>query len=411
MQDTVEYRGFDGVDNRRSNFDLPEGALRDGVNVDILAAKGRVRSRRGIVQTLADPGAHSGYSSGPHAIWATPSALKVATTPGGAATTVLEHPLLAKPISYCTVNGVTYWTNEDLNGTVTAAGLYEPWGITGPTEAPDVMAIAGDRIVQVTCAFVDATGKLSGAPLGTAVECSDDPVLLVTGIPQSSDSRVVATRLFVTGLDGTEFFACADVPAGVLTTTLAYPFENGGKLTTQFLEPMPPGQLIDYQDGALYVAKGPLLLHTKALRYDLYDPSATYLMEPERITLLKAVTDGIYVSSNATYFISKPATAQRVRTPIHPHRAIEGAACGLPDSEDVMWLSEGGFMRGAPGGAVKSLTEDRLAVNAWSSACMGHIQYKGHKAVVAIARQEVDVNPLVSDDYSNAEAERLAAVE
>lgn len=413
----IRMDGFPkGVDNLRANYDLPQGVLRDGLNVDVLES-GRVRMRRGITQAIADAGAHSVFSDGARMVYATPTALKIAT-PNLAVTTLLSSAFFATPLSYLSLHGEIYFSNEYIHGIVNALGTYEAWGVTPPAAAPALAATAGTRTVMVTCTFLIARRAIdgttvyeeSGAPLGRAVLCGDSPVISVTGIPQSPDPRYVATRLYVTGLNGTVFFQQADVPAGITSYVVGGNLALGDQLRTQFMQPPPLGQYIDYCDGRIVIAAGANVFPTQPMRYGLWDPSEDYLMYPERVTLLAAVENGIYTSADATYFEPGIGTVNVEHRLVAPYKAIEGGAVKVPNSKDVIWLSERGFMRGSPGGAAKNLTEEQLALTRYSRAALGVLEDDGHKAVIAIT-QGGTASPLVAPDYVNAEISRLAELE
>lgn len=409
-----------GVDNRRSDHDIPDDTLRDGVNIDVLSS-GKVRLRNGLTQRVADSNAHSGFSDGTKVVWATPTALKVADANFDSAT-VLTSALLAKPLSYVALHGEIYFSNEDINGKILADGTYEAWGITPPAAPPTCTPVAvGTRRYQVTCTFVTATGKESGAPIGAEVLCGDIPNIIVTAIPQSGDSRVVATRLYVTNIDGAVFYRAYDVPAGVTAWTLTGFFANGATLKTQFMEPPPPGQLLEYFDGAVYIASGSTLWHTQPLRYDLCRFDEDFFMYPERVTLLKAVDDGLYVGAEKTWFLSaapavtgastgsRSVTDNAHQKEVFPYGAVERAACSLPESTDVLWMSARGVARGSAGGKAVNLTEAQVAVDSFDSGCLGVIERDGHKAVVAIMQGE-NAGALVAEDYVEAEALRISEV-
>ena len=410
MADKIRYDGFaGGMNNRLDDFDFGDlTSLRNAVNVDILTS-GKPRMRAGLVQRIADAGAHSVFSDGQRIVWATATALKIAG-PNLVARTLLTDVRLADPLSWLELHGELYFSNERINGKVNASDAYELWGITPPEEPPSLVALAGDRYVMVTCAFVLTSGEVSGAPVGAKVACTDTPSILVSNIPQSDDARVVATRLYVTDLNGRDFYAHADVPAGVTSYVVAGELCVGEQLKTQFMQPPPLGQLLTFCRGRIYIASGSNIFRTQPLRYGAYDPEEDFFMEPERVRLLKGCDDGLYLSSDRTYFLPDPGAAQRQRIPVLPYRAIEGAACDLPDSKDVMWFSERGFVRGSPGGVVKNLTEGQVDVESVERACMGVIGYRGHEAVVAIARDGTE-GLEVSPDFTAAEAERIDALE
>lgn len=407
---TVRLVGWPrGIDNRRDDHDIPDDVLRDGVNVDVLTS-GKIKLRSGIAQVAADAGAHSGFSDGTRVVWATATALKVADA-NFDATTVLTSALLAQPLSYVALHGEIYFSNESINGKINAAGEYEPWGIVGPTAAPTCTPVAaGTRRYQVTCTFVTDAGEESGAPLGAEVLCSDTPNIVVTGIPQSSDSRVVATRLYVTNVDGGVFYAVKDVPAGVTAWTITGFFAAGATLKTQFMEPPPPGQLLDYYNGSIYVASGSTVWRTQPLRYGLCRPDEDFFIYPQRVTLLKAVEDGLYAAAGKTWFVTPAADAgQTAQREVLPYGAIEGASCAVPNSTDVLWMSERGLVRGANGGQATNVTEAQIALGSYTRGCLGVNERGGHKAAIAVMQGGIEA-PLVASDFLDAEELRVAEV-
>lgn len=412
-----------GMDTRREEFDLERDALRNVVNADILTS-GRIRMRFGPQQRIASAGAHSVATDGTKLYWATANLLRTASPTNLVASTLLTDARLAKPLSWLTLNGLTYFSNEDLNGLVNASGAYEAWGVVPPAVAPAVTGNGGSRFIMVTCAFVTAAktgetyGEESGAPLGVAAAVSDAPSVLVTGIPQSTDARVVATRIYATMLDGTEFYRQIDVPAGVTSVTLQGNFGVGQPLRTQFMTNPPPGQLLEHHHGSNYIAAGNVLWHTVDLRYNLYDPAARFFMFPERITMIKAVPQGqargeragMFVAADRTYFIAGIGTQTPEIAPVLDYKAIEGASMHIPETDEVVWLSERGVVRGKSGGVVTNLTEGRIAMDKYTRAAMGILERDGHRALVVVGQSAI-ATPLLSTDWVADEAERLAEVQ
>lgn len=417
MAEPKRYEGFaKGMDNRRSNFDGFEG-LRDALNCDIQTS-GKPRRRVGILQRIADAGAHSIWNDGAKLLWATSTTVKSAVPGNFAPTTLYTDSRLAKPLSWVTLHGITYFSNEDVNGVIDITGAYHPWGIVPPSAPPVCTGDGGNRIVMVTCTFVMSSGEESGAPIAVACTCSDSPSIQVSSIPQSTDARVVATRLYVTPLDSDEFYREVDVPAGTTSTTLRGFFATGQQLITQFMQNMPPGQLLEYHNGTIYTAINNILVHTDPLRYNLWDNNDNFFEFPNRITLLKSVPHGpsrserpgMFVGSDKTYFLSDIGTDEVDQKVVLGYGAVEGAAMHVPNSDHVLWLSAKGIERGVSGGKVEHLTEDQIAMDVYARACLGMVERSGHRALVAIAQSSVHT-PLLSSDWIANETERKQIVE
>jgi hypothetical protein len=259
------------------------------------------------------------------------------------------------------------------------------------------------------------SGEESGAPLGTTVVCSDIPSISLSSIPQSSDSRVVSTRIYVTDIDGDIFYGQMNVPAGVTSITIRGPFAIGNQLKTQFMTPPPPGQFLDYSNGRIYIASANGVYMTQPMRYNLCDLGSPlskqhdFYMFPQRVTMMKTVDNGFFASSDITYYVDSSGTPKALLVPRLQYKAFEGMACDVPNSRDVMWLSERGFILGKSDGSVENLTEDQIAVDAVLRGCMGFIEQNGVKTVVAIARYGT-TSPLASNDYILAEQTRMAEI-
>lgn len=386
-----------GVDNRQPDYELPANVLRDAVNVDVLT-NGAIRRRKGIIQRRVDAGAHSLYSDGAKLYWATATALKSAGN-DFVPTTLLTDTRLASPLSYTTVHGITFFSNEAISGTITAAGIHAPWGIAPPAAAPTVTGPGGDRLYQVTCTFVLATGEESGAPRGaTAFASDDDQSLVVTAIPQPTDSRVTAVRLYSTAIDGEIFYQHTDLPVGVTSCTLSAPHGRGQTLRTQFCAPPPPGQLVEHLNGRLYVASGNVLWITEPLNYGLVDLRQGFVMFSERITLVAAAVDGLYVSADRTYFLRAPGTPEMALEWILPYKAVERTSMEVPNSQNVIWFSERGFVIGSPGGQAVNPSEGKVAVEQARAGCIGIVERDGDKRFVAVIPDGTD-SPLAAADF------------
>jgi hypothetical protein len=65
-----------------------------------------------------------------------------------------------------------------------------------------------------------------------------------------------------------------------------------------------PGQLIEYYNGRLYIAKGPVQWFTDALAFNRVDTRKNFKQYPTDIAMMRAVDGGMYVSDKEkTYFI------------------------------------------------------------------------------------------------------------
>jgi hypothetical protein len=424
-QAPVKHDGWPkGMDNRRKDFELGEGVLRDGLNVDVLNS-GKVRRRSGPgTQAFAESGAHSVHADGTALLWGTSSTLRRGA-PGTNAATLLTDPHLAKPLSWLTLHGKTYFSNEDVNGSVNVLGAYEPWGIVPPAAPPvassTTSTVGVDRLVQVTCTFLFRTVALdgttvleeSGAPLPTQVHTDDTAALSLFNIPQSSDARFAGVRLYLSALDGSMLFREVDLPPGITFWSVKAPFGKGQPLEVLLNSNPPPGQLIEHHHGSIFIASGNTLYETVPLRYGQVDNDKRFFMFSERITMVLSVPQGesrverpgVFISADHTYFLEEAGTAEAQLRRVFDYKAIEGAAMHLPDSKEVMWLSERGVVKGFSGGRAQNMTEGQIAMDDFTRAAMGLLERNGHRSVMVVGQSSTPTT-LLSTDWVADEAAR-----
>lgn len=77
----------------------------------------------------------------------------------------------------------------------------------------------------------------------------------------------------------------------------------------------------------------------------------------------------------------------------------------LPDSDEVMWLSERGLMKGSTGGKAVNMTERQIAMEGYTRAAMGLLERDGHRSVMVVG-ESANPTALLSTDWVADEAAR-----
>lgn len=215
----------------------------------------------------------------------------------------------------------------------------------------------------------------------------------------------------MSGLNGGVLYREVDLPPGVTFWSVRAPFAKGEPLKVLLNSNPPAGQLLEYYNGSIYVAAGNVLYHTDPLRYGQVDNDKKFFMFPERITLALAVpatpsgAGGMFVSADHTYFIENVGTDQARLVDLFDYKAIEGAAMHLPDSDEVMWLSERGLMKGSTGGKAVNMTERQIAMEGYTRAAMGLLERDGHRSVMVVG-ESANPTALLSTDWVADEVAR-----
>ncbi len=379
----IQIAGFSGLNNVDREFASvlggePGGArvapLRAAENVDIDNAL-KMRTRRGWARLLAADNAR-GLWSVEGLGWglvAFGEELHQVQADGTTAVVATGLDPNATPC-YAEINGVAYWSDGRTIGRVFADGSTARVGCEQPAGQPLVSpASAGGLaagIYQIAITYQDSTGQESGAGLAVELSVQAGQGIELQAIPQPADPTT-RVNVYATSANGSEFHLRAQLPAGATVFVLGHGPE-GRKLETQFLAPMPAGQMMAAANGRLFVMRGNVLWHSEPLRYGLTRPAANWVTYAGAPSLLLAVGaadagSGLFVAAGSrTYWQSGADPRNWQRVIAYPHGAIAGTGMvapgsyfGLETTQPVAyWLASNGvFCIGSPGGNVSPFSE------------------------------------------------------
>ncbi len=199
------------------------------------------------------------------------------------------------------------------------------------------------------------------AALGTVLFVSGDTLYRM-----DSESEVTALR---TGLTPDARMSFTDVysliyfsngyETGVYDTvnTEISAWEAGqyiGPSTTRTFDDPPAGHIIEHFNGRIYIAQDSLLWWTEPFGYNWVDHSQNLIVLPSRITMVRGVTDGLYVSTlHETYFLAGAGPEVFAQRKVASYPVIEGTdvICHADDlGEDVGMSGVQGVMATARDG-------------------------------------------------------------
>lgn len=350
-----------GVNNLGDERAQAPNTLREAVNVDI-NREGRLRRRAGRTRVIAAPGCHS--------LWRPRDYHRGFYVQGGAlrsigddlqTTVVVPNIARHEHVSYARINDDVMWSNGLQCGMVTADGEAMPWAPPEPpgqpAAAPEASGGLDAGTYQIAVTYRDVLGREGGTGAAVSVDVPVGGGIRLTGIPSPGLAALVTTvRIYRTGANDTSLRHVLDVPAG--TTTVLLGAGNRGKaLTTQFLRPLPPGQIVRYGHGRQWIARENLLLWSPALHYGMHDPGMAYIRFSAPIDMLACIgtADGagvVVAAGDRTYWLSGADPQSFVQRIVHPHGAVRGSdvaditgsVFGLETNEiGVAWLSRQGL--------------------------------------------------------------------
>lgn len=383
-----------GIDNLNDETSLTRSddgkaiiAFRDGVNVD-LDRKGNPRRRPGYRQIIAGTRVHSLWRAGtfPFALFAD-GATHYAFRRGNAPFEV-RAGLASREISYALPADRAYCTNGKETWCVTAAGDVTPWGVEPahgqPLLTPSLAGGLDEGVYQVAVTFIDVLGEEGGTGLAVVVNVPKGGGIELSEIPQPTSDRVSRIRVYRTATNGDDLFMATDLPVG--TTSALIGVANLKKpLLTQFLIPMPPGQIVRHLAARMHVAAGNVIYSSEPLRYGQRHYKRSRKVG-DAILMMEPVGDGgdapgfFVADSKRTYWIGGADPVKTSLRIVYPYGAVPGSSTVVPASmfnlETTLpvayWIAKNGVAcLGLPGGTVVPLREKQaIAPNAESAASL-----------------------------------------
>jgi hypothetical protein len=136
--------------------------------------------------------------------------------------------------------------------------------------------------------------------------------------------------------------------------------------TDRYKVAVKPGHIMEYFNARLYVAWNSVLWMTDPLNPDMIDMRNGFKVFRGRITMVKAVKDGLYVSAgDATYFVEGSDPSEAKLTKVLGSGAYEGSAITVESwefpkgliADAAVWTTSEGVFIGGPGGYVVNKTD------------------------------------------------------
>lgn len=351
-----------GINNRTEAHQLPGGALRDAVNVDITKT-GKPRRRKGSSQVVAAPGGKL------MSMWSPvdQSIALVADTGtlyrfNGTALIPIASGLAHHKVCYLQVpgKGIAYSDGTALR-------------CLNPDDQPFAMASPGSigssfngggaldaGVYKFACAWVAGSGEESGLSPVSVIEPSAGARITLT-LPINPPEGAVALNVYGTTANGEALGLIQQVATDLGTLEIATsPPASGVEPTTRFTIPLPGGDMLAYLNARTYSVKGKLVRYTLPFSGQ-HDPRTT-LVFPENVSIIFGTPSGLWIVSDQTYFLSGDPTAEgslRARAQV---RAVPGTLVETPTGKSAMWFSERGLVTTGEEGAISFAMDDNVAV-------------------------------------------------
>lgn len=418
MAQSIKFEGWpEGLNTVLRADSLPVDSLRRCVNYDIDDA-GKLSLRQGSSQIHAGTIAKG-------SLWSSDDFSRTLFVEAGSLFELIEWPIGtyitrlvrtavgSSRMAYVDVNGRTYYSNGVITGQMEPDGTDIPWGMPGPNTQPKLsQGISGQLATgsyQVAITYVSDTGEESGTGLARTIEvAADDSSIILTDFPPSP-ATAAFIRVYVTHVDGEGLYRIGDIHPAAPSYEIDQVSNSAAfRLQTQFGMRPPPGEILEYHNGRIYIGNNNIMWFTEPLRYGLVKAMKGWIQFPKKITIIKAVDDGIYVCADRTYWISGVDTAQFHQREVLPYGAVFGTGVNIPNYDAVAWFSKRGIVFGGENGEVLNIMQDRVAVAEYGYGTMLWREHKGIRQLVADL-WEGELNTYAAPDYVALETARGGA--
>lgn len=216
---------------------------------------------------------------------------------------------------------------------------------------------------------------------------------------------------------------------GTWLSPVVNPTPTLGPIRGKSLGKVPMASCLDYWNGRIYMASGRLLWATELYLYDYVDKTRTFFQFEDEVTMVAAVTDGLYVGTQkALYFLGyerqiAASIKELRRTPISNYGVLARSNVAVPAelikpqlSQDpqspiknaVIFMTDTGIVAGFDGGSTYNLTQADVLFPAAERAAAMFRRQDGINQFVAVTDSGGDpAEGARIGDYVDAEIRRF----
>jgi hypothetical protein len=394
MAGTTAWAG--GINNRANYRDIPDGYVRDMVNLDPLVG-GTLGLRSGFDKVCPATNGRGALSVGSKILFADGGSLICFDTATNTQTVLgsiagggrLAGAVMNQELFFCTANDVLRFDGSTLR----------PWGVPTVVNQP-YPGVGGGGIpaglYQAAMTLVNAKGEEGGTVNPIQVTVPAKSSLQFSLSPPAG----YTARLYVSTSSGESLYLQYQGSGGYTVSTIR---DDTARLDTLNLREPVGGDYIAALGGILLIADGKTLWHTSPMSPHQLNMANSFFQYPSAISLVIQVNGGVFVCADKTYFLQSPESGDAVvQTTKLEYGAIPGTGTILPDGR-ASWMTQYGLAVGAVDGSVTLLSQGNFIPDMSTTGASGVIDHNGNQMVVTTMAGQRGPNPLAATDYYEAE--------
>ena len=160
---------------------------------------------------------------------------------------------------------------------------------------------------------------------------------------------------------------------GIVRDRISYGWTGSsyvGPTTMKTFSDPPIGHLLDIYNGRMFIAQNEVVWYSEPWSYGWYDLARNYISFSDRITMLRAVRSGLFISTEKKIYFENGAqpkefteivcadypAIERTDVMVHGNRIGDGSINGLA----LMFCSEKGICLGGPNGSFTNITSRKV---------------------------------------------------
>jgi hypothetical protein len=393
------------MDTRSQDYAIPEGAVRNAVDVD-LDNSGHFRRRKGYTRVVDIPNPHSLFSCPLGTFFAAGSGLYKFNDDN---TTTLIYSGIAGPLTYQFFYDTVYFSDGVSCYKFSGALSVTLWGLTTPASSPVLEAVAGSLAPSSflgAVSFVTASGEESGvSPLAEFSTFSPSGIRF-TGLPTAPESSITAIRLYLSTPGGTVLYRVGEVPLGTAYYDVTDITDTGAEADTAIVTRPQPCSILRYHRGRMYMVSGNVVWYSDPYYFSRIRLASNFWQLPADITIFEPVEAGIWVVADKTYFYEGGGTDDFKVLKTLDYGAVPGTSVRLPHGEGVAWQSERGLIVASETGKSENMQESLVTPIPAESGASLLREKDGLRQIITALRPPMGSNQLGVTSFMEAEVIR-----
>jgi len=380
-----------GLNNRRPDFRLrtKEGAfVRSAANA-VISDAGTAKRRSGYTQVLSGSGCHSFWAdrttdTGFYADGA--NLYRVRSGGAGLTRELLANNLIpGRALTYARVGTDVVFSDGASIRCIGASGE-RPFGVPAPGGALAVAAAPGGALqagaYRVSIGFANDDLEISPLTPIVAVDAAAGSKLTLTQLPTTWPLGATMLLIYVTQANSTTLLVEKRLTAPAAGVEIAGLLGSGMQVTTYLARELPAGRILRFFGSRLYSVLGNTVWYSDVFSPALCSPTRSYVQFNAPVTMFEPCDDGVFLSADETYWLAGDIEATTAKV-VSPATAVFGSACAVPQTKQVVWMSNKGLVRGSAGGEVELLQDENVAVAPAESGASLVLEQDGQRHAVS----------------------------